>query len=465
MQKTLRPIAFACCLLFATPAAKGGDPGSNFCTAAPNSTGVGSTLAGSGTADISRNDLVLRAEQLPPNRVGLFFYGAEEYSGPFGNGIRCVGAGGVGVFRLSPPLPTGSGTMEHAVDYGMQSAGAGQITAGITWYFQAWYRDPAAGGANFNLTDGYAISFNCGVGEGLYAGMQAIPGGSYLMGDHNGTGYSNERPLHEVELDAFYMDTHEVTLERFAGFLTCAQGRGEIEIDMVAGGVQQVGGAGEIICHITTTSSTSRLEWDATNASFGAVPGWEDHPVMEVSWYGAALFANNLSRAHGLTPCYDETSWECDHGASGYRLPTEAEWEYAARAGTTSMYPWGGLAAGQHANYSGSGDAFETQGPATTPVGYYNGNQQPSGVDMANGFGLYDMIGNVAELCGDWYEYDYYATSPTENPKGPTASGKRVIRGGDHTDEDAWYLRTAARGWAYPHYRYQAIGFRLVAAH
>jgi formylglycine-generating enzyme required for sulfatase activity len=84
---------------------------------------------------------------------------------------------------------------------------------------------------------------------------------------------------------------------------------------------------------------------------------------------------------------------------------------------------------------------------------------------MANGFGLYDMIGNVAELCGDWYEYDYYATSPTENPKGPTASGKRVIRGGDHTDEDAWYLRTAARGWAYPHYRYQAIGFRLVAAH
>ncbi|MDP6840033.1 MAG: hypothetical protein QF724_13945, partial [Planctomycetota bacterium] len=153
------------------------DPlGQNYCTAAVNSTGAGAVMNASGSVDIDLNNLVLHAQPVPAQQMGVFFYGPAQLSVPFGDGYLCVGSGGVGQFRLYPPLwtGTGSGSMSRAVDYTNPPQPSGQITVGSTWNFQAWYRDPAAGGSGFNLSDGYEILFQTGPGSGVYDGMALV---------------------------------------------------------------------------------------------------------------------------------------------------------------------------------------------------------------------------------------------------------------------------------------------------
>ena len=165
-----------------------------------------------------------------------------------------------------------------------------------------------------------------------------------------------------------------------------------------------------------------------------------------------------------MTPCYDLSTWSCDFTSNGYRLLTEAEWEYAARGGLHSpycTYPWGNSVNGSQANYFKSSDPYETGSyPLSTPVGYYNGSQTPSGVDMANGYGLYEMAGNMWEWCGDWYSSSYYGSSPSSNPYGP-ASGSYVILRGGGWSYNATFMRSANRGWDYPYLRDGDVGFRL----
>ena len=140
--------------------------------------------------------------------------------------------------------------------------------------------------------------------------------------------------------------------------------------------------------------------------------------MVEVSWYGSAAYGNWRSTQDGRDPSYNLSTWECNFDANGYRLPTEAEWEYAARGGEHDpyyRYPWGDTIDGSMANYRESGDPYETGPyPWTTPVGHYDGNQTPPGVDMGNGYGLYDVAGNVYERCNDWYSSTYYGSSPYE---------------------------------------------------
>jgi formylglycine-generating enzyme required for sulfatase activity len=198
--------------------------------------------------------------------------------------------------------------------------------------------------------------------------MVLIPGGSFQMGS-NAEDQIDELP-HTVYVDSFHMDKYEVTQE---------------EYERVTG--------------------TNPSRWKG-----------EANPVEQIRWKDAIEYCNARSRLEGLQPAYDEQSWQCNFEASGYRLPTEADWEYAARAGTSTAYWFGsdGFQLGRHAWFTENG----TRGP------------HPVGQKEPNPWGLYDLYGNVWEWCHDHYQEDYYQESPEENPRGPRSGKTRVVRGG-----------------------------------
>ncbi len=180
--------------------------------------------------------------------------------------------------------------------------------------------------------------------------------------------------------------------------------------------------------------------------SFGRDDGY---PVVDVSWHDAIELCNRLSDADGRTPCYridaEQVHWDGD--ADGWRLLTEAEWEYACRAGTTTRWSFGDDEArlGEHAWYS------ENAGGALRPVG----RKRP------NPWGLHDMHGLVWEWCWDWY--GPYPADVASDPMGPASGSSRVLRGGAF-DVGAELLRSAVRDWGWPGYRLQFLGFRCARA-
>jgi formylglycine-generating enzyme required for sulfatase activity len=204
--------------------------------------------------------------------------------------------------------------------------------------------------------------------------MVKIPEGWFDMG--SGSGSPDESPAHKVWVDSFLMDKYELTQEQYA-----------------------------------------RLVGRNPSSFKGA-----DRPVDTISWADAVLYCNLRSRAEGLEPCYDEKSdtWHCDFQANGYRLPTEAEWEYACRAGAETEH------------YFGS-DPRELK-----KYGWYIDNSfkktHSVGEKRPNRWGLHDMYGNVAEWCNDVYDTNYYKRSPSKNPRGPEGGDIKVLRGGGWHD-------------------------------
>ena len=176
----------------------------------------------------------------------------------------------------------------------------------------------------------------------------------------------------------------------------------------------------------------------------------DSHPVVNVSWNDAMEFCNWLSRKEGKT----------------YRLPTEAEWEYACRAGTTTRYFHGNDSEGLEKVGNVADAAFETQFPELEGAIRANDGYaytSPVGSFSPNTFGLYDMHGNVWEWCADWYDPEFYAMSPTNDPGGPVTGGERVYRGG------GWFncargFRSASRSGSQPENRNLTLGFRVFVA-
>jgi formylglycine-generating enzyme required for sulfatase activity len=263
----------------------------------------------------------------------------------------------------------------------------------------------------------------------IYSKMVWVPGGSFEMGKELGTaGSGDTTPVHTVTLSGFYMGRYQVTQAQYQAVM-----------------------------------GSNPSYFDSSPAS-GEVQG--NRPVESVSWYDAIVFCNKLSMAEGLTPAYSisnstnpsdwgavptssNSTWDAAvivSGSAGYRLPTEAQWEYAAKGGN-----------GTPGNYIYSGS--NTVGD----VAWYDGNSNSMthevGKKTANGLGIYDISGNVWEWCWDWY--DSYSSSAQNNPAGPASGSARVIRGGSWS-YDASYARSVYRDLNISYFRYYYIGFRLV---
>ncbi len=261
----------------------------------------------------------------------------------------------------------------------------------------------------------------------------AVPAGCFQMGDSFGDGGSDEKPVHEVCVDGFSMGKYAVTVGQFRAFIKATGYRTDAE-----------NGGGCIT--VDSNGRWSKVSWASwKNPGFSQT---DSHPVVCVSWNDAAEFSKWLTRQSGRT----------------YRLPTEAEWEYTARAGATGRNFWGDNAddACKYANVSDLSAAKNKLLKRTThncddghvftaPVGSYR----------PNAFGLYDMMGNVWQWTGDWYEEGYYSHSPKNNPQGPSSGPCRVPRGGSWRSSSE-NVRVSLRVHP-PSSQTSGVGFRLVS--
>ncbi|MDR2476786.1 MAG: formylglycine-generating enzyme family protein [Treponema sp.] len=229
------------------------------------------------------------------------------------------------------------------------------------------------------------------------ANMALVEGGTFNMGSD--CGESNEQPVHKVTVKGFYMGKYEVMQKEWAEVMG---------------------------------SSPSYFKGD-------------DLPVENVSWMDAIEYCDKRSQKEGLKPCYQSGGGviTCDWSANGYRLPTEAEWEYAAKGGGRDI---------QEYEYSGGSNA--------DTVAWYSGNTtHPVGTKAANSLGIYDLSGNVCEWCWDWY--GAYSSGTQTDPTGAASGTYRVVRSG------SWYyvarfVRSAVRDYFAPSFRNNNLGFRLV---
>jgi formylglycine-generating enzyme required for sulfatase activity len=227
-----------------------------------------------------------------------------------------------------------------------------------------------------------------------------------------------------------------------------------IEMVSIPAGTFQMGQAGvDEPVHQVTVSAFQMGRYEITKAQYPAVMGENpsrfkgdtQRPVETVSWEDAVTFCNKLSEAAGLQSCYDLSTWACDFTKNGYRLPTEAEWEYACRAGTTTNY------------YTGDSESDLAK------AGWYLGNSGNTthavGGKQANALGLYDMHGNVWEWCSDWY--GRYSSANATDPQGPSSGSSRVERGGSWGSSGNCCLSAYRRSLS-PDGRSDGIGFRVV---
>jgi formylglycine-generating enzyme len=270
-------------------------------------------------------------------------------------------------------------------------------------------------------------------------GFALIPAGSFIMGDQSSplAGDPFELPTRSVFVSAFFMATTEVTKTQWDVVTTYAVANGYI--------------------------------FEATGS--GKAPL---HPVVNLSWNDAVKWCNARSQRDGLQPCYTvngavlktgATAPVCDFTRNGYRLPTEAEWERAARGGLSGQnFPRGNTITHSEANYYSQAnytyDVSPTRGYHPDGTGGFP-YTSPVGTMTANNFGLSEMSGNAWEWCWDWYSGSGYTGAGTVDPRGPATGTARILRGGSW-NVTARYCRIATRYWNLPAVRDQSLGLRLV---
>lgn len=302
-----------------------------------------------------------------------------------------------------------------------------------------------------------------------------IPAGSCQMGDHHDLGgrehRNDELPIRKITLNAFHMGKYEITVAQYCEFLN------NTDLELRDGSVYL---NDRLLCTTRQNSEYSRIGMD--RSKFIVLDGKEEHPVTGIRWHGAAAYCNWLSTKQKLALCYS-ANWECNFSAEGYRLPSEEEWEYAGRGGLHSPYrifPWGDDEDPAHANWPHSGDPYETGAePFTTPVGFYDGSLQkkkdfnwPSPQssyqtkDGSDGYGLFDMAGNVWEWCNGLYSQNS-ADTDTAKPM-PDGLNYHVLRSGNWYNGHWGHSRVSNRNPGYfrgprdPNHPYYHIGLRVV---
>ena len=338
----------------------------------------------------------------------------------------------------------------------------------ITWGAVAGWTVPA--GEEKTLASEGTITFTGTYAEegALEPAFVYIPSGSFTMGtplEELGA-YTDEHPQHTVIFTrGFDMQNVEVTNQQYLEMAQWAVDQGYATAtdttvtDALDGSEEELLDLDDPACEIVFSDGTFGLK------DFGGETR-PRHPVQNVTWYGAVAYCDWLSLYDGLPRAYDHTTWQCNendpYGASGYRLPTEAEWEYACRAGTSTAFANGDIT-----------ERFCGLDPILDQIGWYCGNSggvsHPIGGKIPNAWALYDMHGNIWEWCNDWYDDDYYfATSggTVTDPVGPTSGvyTRRVLRGGNY-QHAAEVCRSGDRNSYQPAINHSYIGFRPVRTH
>jgi formylglycine-generating enzyme required for sulfatase activity len=311
----------------------------------------------------------------------------------------------------------------------------------------------------FALSSVDSVTFDATFQDSLVPIMVTVPAGTFTMGDGVASCGVEERVV-TLTRD-FYLGRHEVTNQEYMMAVQWAYDNGYVTAtttsvqDNLDGSTEELLDLNSQYCEIQFDGAGSfYLRESPSSYAQNAYPGGydpADHPVKEVTWYGAVSYCDWLSLHAGLPRAYEHSGWACNggdpYGAEGYRLPTDAEWEYAAQYDDERIYPWGS-------------EAPDCNRANMKPSNYCVGWTSPvrSYPDAPAALGLSDMAGNLWEWCNDWHLCNL-GTSPATDPSGPSTGTSRVLRGGSWSLL-GYYLRCACRSYNSPGYCRSSNGFR-----